>query len=106
MLKRPSPEIGCWYENIEQGSLFEIVSLDEEENTVAIQYFEGEIEEVELDSFLQLPLRAVEQPEDWAGPYEVDKEDRFESDFDQYGEENNELMAFDDSDHLHIVDDF
>ena len=106
MLIRLPPEVGCWYENTEQGSLFEIVSLDEKEKTVAIQYFEGEIEEMELDAFMQMPLRTVEQPEDWAGPYEVDREDRFESDFDQLGEENAELLEFDESDTLHIVDDF
>lgn len=106
MLRRAVPEVGCWYENIEQGTLFEIVSQDENENTVAIQYFEGEIEELELDTFVQLPLRIVEQPEDWSGPYEVDREDRFESDFDNIGEENAELLNFDDSGHLHLVDDF
>lgn len=106
MLRRAVPEVGCWYENAEQRTLFEIVSLDEDENTVAIQYFEGEIEEMELDTFVQLPLRMVEQPEDWSGPFEVDREDRYESDFDNVGEENAELLNFDDSGHLHLVDDF
>ncbi len=106
MLRRAVPEVGCWYENAEQGTLFEIVSLDEDENTVAIQYYEGEIEEMELDVFAQLPLRSVEQPEDWSGPYEVDREDRFESDFDGLTDENAELMMLDDSGDLHVVDDF
>ena len=44
MLRRTAPEVGCWYEEAEQGRLFEVVSLDEDESSVAIQYFEGEIE--------------------------------------------------------------
>src|SRR5690606_29732886 len=63
MLRRSSPEVGCWYEDAELGRVFEVVSLDEGENAVAIQYFEGEIEALEVDAFMQMPLRIVDQPE-------------------------------------------
>ncbi len=72
MLTRHTPEIGCWYENVEQGNLFKVVACDEESNFVAIQYFDGEIEELDTETFLKLPLRPSEQPEDWSGPFEVE----------------------------------
>lgn len=105
MLRRTRPEIGCWYEDAERGTLFEVVALDDDQNSIAIQYYDGEIEDMELDSFLQLPLRSVEQPEDWSGPYEVDRADRLESDFGSLPEETAEWQALDDSDNLHLIDD-
>lgn len=106
MLRRNAPEVGCWYEDAELGRVFEVVSLDEDDNAVAIQYFEGEIEALELEAFMQMPLRIVEQPEDWSGPFELDREDRYESDFDESFEEADELRLYDSDDSLHIVDDF
>lgn len=105
MLRRTSPEVGCWYEHAELGSLFEVVAVDEDDNLVAIQYFEGEIEEMELDSFIQQPLRQVDQPEDWSGPFEVAREDRFESDFAPGMEDAAGLTDFDAEDAMHIIED-
>lgn len=105
MLRRNAPEVGCWYEDAEQGRIFEVVSLDEDDNSVAIQYFEGEIEALELDAFLQMPLRIVEQPEDWSGPFELDREDRYESDFDEWTDEPHELRMLDGDGGMHIAAD-
>ena len=80
MLTRTLPEIGQWYENKDTGALFEVVAIDEQ-GLIATQYFEGEVEELDTDTFIKMPLRMTEQPEDWGGPFEVDAEDRFESDF-------------------------
>lgn len=106
MLSRSAPEVGCWYENAEMGRVFEVVSLDEADNAVAIQYFEGEIEALDLDSFMQMPLRIVDQPEDWSGPFEVGPEDRFESDFDAWSEDPEELRMLDDDIGMHIEEGF
>lgn len=102
MLNRTVPEIGCWYENPELGCLFEVVSLDEDDHSIAIQYYEGEIEALELEEFQQMPLRRVQQPEDWGGPFELDLDDRYESDFMNNPDESAELQHLDDGDNLHI----
>jgi hypothetical protein len=102
MLRRNAPEVGSWYEDAELGRVFEVVSLDEDDNSVAIQYFEGEIEALELDAFLQMPLRTIEQPEDWSGPFELDREDRYESDFADSFEEPDELLMLDGEGGMHI----
>lgn len=105
MLRRSAPEVGSWYQDAELGRVFEVVSLDEDDNAVAIQYFEGEIEALELDAFMQMPLRIVDQPEDWSGPFEVEREDRFESDFDNWSEEPEELRMLDGDGGMHIEDE-
>jgi len=76
MLRRRQPEVGTWYQNIEQDTLFEVVAVDEDEGMLAIQYYDGDLEELELETFWQLELRDAEQPEDWSGPFEIDQEDR------------------------------
>ncbi|OUS25605.1 hypothetical protein A9Q99_20690 [Gammaproteobacteria bacterium 45_16_T64] len=88
MLTRTLPVIGNWYENKDTGTMFEVVAMDDA-GLIATQYFDGEIEELDTETFLKMPLRAAEQPEDWGGPFEVDSEDRFESDFFAQQEEHS-----------------
>ncbi len=64
------PIIGNWYRNEETGNDFEVVALDEDAQTVEIQYFDGELEELELDAWYELPIEAIEAPEDWSGPFD------------------------------------
>ena len=73
MLTRHKPEVGTWYENLEDGELFEVVAVDEDSGFVATQYFDGALEELDHETFLKLPLRVAEQPEDWSGPFELDE---------------------------------
>ncbi len=72
MLKRVLPELGAWYQDIERDLLFKIIDLDEDVGFIAAQHFDGEIEELDLESFFKMPLKCAEPPEDWTGPYELD----------------------------------
>ena len=82
------PIIGNWYRNQETGNDFEVVALDEDAHTIEIQYFDGEIEELDLDDWYELAIEAIETPEDSAGPFDAivvddldyDKEDEEEDD--------------------------
>lgn len=68
-------EIGTWFFDNEHQTIFEVVASDESEATIEIQYFAGEIEEVELENWVQLDLRKIPAPEDWSGPFEIARED-------------------------------
>lgn len=108
MLRRIQPEVGIWYENTEQGMLFEVVALDDEESTLAIQYFDGALEEIDIETFWQLPLRTVDQPEDWAGPYEIEAEDRNDQETGDWSStQPDQYLPFDEfeSDSVRIYDD-
>ncbi len=41
------PVIGNWYRR-SNGSLFEVVAVDEQDGTVELQYFDGTIDELDL----------------------------------------------------------
>jgi len=52
-----------------------VVAVDEEDSTIELQHFDGTIEEVEFDSWLDLTAGPAEAPEDWSGSVDVDLED-------------------------------
>lgn len=64
------PRVGDWYRNREDGQLFEVVAFDEDEGTIEIQYFEGEIEELDIDTWFEIDLEVAEAPEDWSAPFD------------------------------------
>ena len=107
MLRRIQPEVGNWYENPEAETLFEVVAIDDDGSSLAVQYFDVELEEMDIETFWQLPLRTVEQPEDWSGPYEIDQEDRDDQDL-PLPMETDQYLPFDDfeSDGVRIYDDY
>ncbi len=65
-----NPIVRAWYRDRETERVFEIVALDEDDKTIEIQYFEGEIEELEFDTWYDLNLDTIAAPEDWSGPYD------------------------------------
>ena len=75
MPHRYRPSVGNWYKDIEYNTIFEVVAKDEDEGSVEIQYYDGEIEELDLDLWYQLDLKYIAEPDDWSGPYELSKED-------------------------------
>ena len=68
------PVIGRWFRR-PNGTLFEVVAVDEEDGTIEIQQFDGTIGEVEIENWPQLLLIEVSAPEDWSGSVDMDPED-------------------------------
>ncbi len=70
----PAPVIGEWYRH-PGGDSFEVVAIDPDDRTIEIQYFDGTIEELELEEWLENEIVATDPPEDWTGSVDVDAED-------------------------------
>jgi hypothetical protein len=68
------PSIGQWFRR-PNGTLLEVVAVDEEDSTVEIQFFDGTIDEVDLDAWRGQFLVEVSAPEDWSGSVDMDPED-------------------------------
>lgn len=73
MAKQLSPKIGQWFKRLDLNELFEVVARDDDEKAIDIQYFNGEIEELDFSSWKQLPITEAAAPEDWSGALEVEK---------------------------------
>lgn len=73
MATQIDPEIGRWFKRLDLNELFEVVARDDDDKTIDIQYFNGEIEELDMASWQQLPITQAAAPEDWSGALEVEK---------------------------------
>ena len=51
-MANPAPVIGEWYRRT-GGDSFEVVAIDPDDRTIEIQYFDGTIEEIDLDEWLE-----------------------------------------------------
>lgn len=58
------PSIGAWYQDLSAFQLFEVVAIDEQAQTVEIQYLDGSLGEFELEAWNHLHLAPAEAPED------------------------------------------
>jgi len=70
MNENNEPVINEWYRNREEDRIFKVVAIDEDSETIEIQYFDSDIEELDFDTWNALYLEPVPEPEDWTGPYD------------------------------------
>lgn len=68
------PKIGNWYRR-PNGTLFEVVAVDEDDGTIEIQLYDGTIGEIEIENWSNMLLVEVSAPEDWSGSVDMDPED-------------------------------
>ena len=87
------PVKGQWYENVEEDETFRVLSVDEDAELVEIEYLDGDIEEMDIDTWHEMDLEKIEEPEGWA-----DKDDEEEEDEDDLDEEDDEDDDWDDDD--------
>lgn len=74
----PQPGIGDWY-RLTGSDLFEVVAVDEDDGTIEIQYFDGTVEEMDIEDWrIQWEdgaLETAEAPEDWTGSVDVEPDE-------------------------------
>lgn len=88
------PVVGQWYENLEEEEQFRVLSLDEDSELVEIEYLDGDIEELDIETWHEMDLDRIEEPEGWS---ESDDEDDAEED-DDWDEEDDDEDDDDDPD--------
>lgn len=68
--------IGQWYTRWDKGEIFQVVGYDANSRTIETQTFDGDLDEVDLETWIGLPLAFLEPPEDWTGPVDdVERDD-------------------------------
>jgi len=107
---RIQPSVGKWYrltsgsENASDGDLFEIVALDADDGTIELQYFDGTVEEMDVEDWAAHcendELEAAEEPEDWSGSVDMEPEDGAASSADMDNEQRPGFRALDRVDRL------
>jgi len=69
-----TPTVGDWYQDI-SGNSFEIVAFDSVQALIEIQYYDGTIEELDLESWYEQMFISIEPPEDWSGSLDIERQD-------------------------------
>lgn len=67
---KADPVEGNWYEFVDEGRSFFVVTVDEDEGIIEIQDYDGDIDEIELALWHELDLEPIDPPEDWLGSLE------------------------------------
>lgn len=85
----PQPVIGAWYRRT-GGESFEVVAIDEDDGTIEIQYFDGTLEELDVEDWVtqweDALLETAEAPEDFTGPIDVEPEENVRNSDDYDGD--------------------
>ena len=58
------PDIGQWYAHTDKGELFQVVGRDGESRNIEIQYVDGDLDEIDAETWAMLPIERVQPPED------------------------------------------
>ncbi len=90
MSTRLLPEVGLWYAHRDKGQTFQVVAIDEHGGVVEIQDHDGDVDEIDLDSWRTMSLERAEAPEGWTGPLDDTEADDlgYGSDSDSAGRES------------------
>ncbi|HID98576.1 MAG TPA: hypothetical protein EYP57_10405 [Thermodesulfobacteriaceae bacterium] len=63
------PMAGKWYQDIDRKKVFQVLSVNQDEDVVEIQNYDGDLEQLSMAEWNEMILDMVEAPEDWAGPF-------------------------------------
>ena len=106
MARDYDPVQGQWYEDLEENEIFRVLSVDPDEEIIEVQYENGDIEEIDLDTWHELDLERAQEPEGWASDDDdEDEEEEDDEDEDDWDEDEDDDDWDDDDEDLDDEDD-
>ncbi len=76
MARDLEPRVGKWYKHLDKGQLFRVIDVDEDNDTIEVQHFDGDLEQFESSEWFEMDLARAAQPEDWTGPVDdIERDD-------------------------------
>jgi hypothetical protein len=96
------PVAGNWYRDLDEEESFLVLSVDEDAEMIEIQHVDGDVEEIDLDTWAELDLDPTDEPEGWSGSDGDDDDEDWEED----EEEDEDDWDDDDEDDDEDDDDY
>jgi hypothetical protein len=93
------PVPGQWYEDLEREETFKVVAVDPDDAVVRLQWLNGEVEELDLDTWNELDLEQAEEPEGWVDDDEDETGDDEDLDDDWDDDEDDDWDDDEDDDY-------
>jgi hypothetical protein len=69
------PQVDQWYAHSDKGQRFYVTAVDESEDSIEVQHFDGDIEEFSFDEWRALDIELSEEPENWTGALDIGERD-------------------------------
>jgi hypothetical protein len=82
MSRDHNPVPGKWYESLDDEEVFRVLSVDEDAELIELQYEDGDVEEIDYETWHELDLELTEQPEGWSDEEDDDEDDELDDDED------------------------
>ena len=96
------PEVGSWYRRADSEQLFTVLRIDEDDELIELQHYDGDTEEISIAAWHEMDLETAEEPEDWPGPRakaeDEDDDDRRDDDEDEDDDLDDDDDDWDDDD--------
>lgn len=86
MTTENDPIVGNWFLHLDKGQRFCVVAVDEKSETVEIQHFDGDVEEINLGDWYDMDIEISAEPENWSGSVDI-------GEIDDYGTEVTDTAA-------------
>jgi hypothetical protein len=83
MSRDHNPVPGKWYESLDDEEIFRVLSVDEDAELIELQYEDGDVEEIDYETWQELDLELAEEPEGWSGSEDDEEDEEFEEDEDE-----------------------
>lgn len=108
MARDLDPVAGKWYKDLDAEEVFQVLSVDPDEEILEVQYDNGDIEEIDLDTWNELDLDLTDEPEGWSGSEDeeedeeedLDEDDEDDDDWDEDDEDEDDEDDWDDDDDM------
>jgi predicted dehydrogenase len=100
------PVQGQWFEDLEENEIFRVLSVDPDEEIIEVQYENGDIEEIDLDTWHELDLERAQEPEGWASDDDKEEEEEEEEEDEDDWDEDEDDDDWDDDDDEDLDDDY
>lgn len=92
------PVVGAMYEDAE-GRSFEILTLNEDDGTIEVQYDDGTVDQIDIDAWYEMELQPVKPVPPWKEPDTgVEEEDEEEEKPKSDDEDDDDFDDYDDND--------
>ena len=85
-----NPVPGQWYESLEDEETFQVLSIDEDAELIELQYEDGDVEEIDYETWQELDLDLTEEPEGWSGSEGEDEDDEELEDDDEEEDDDDD----------------
>ncbi|MEC4747498.1 DUF6763 family protein [Methylomicrobium sp. Wu6] len=90
------PIVGNWYKDLENNLTFKVINIEDNEDSIEVQYLDGDIGEYDHESWYNSTFDFIEEPEDWSAPFDdLEDDDLGYTDLDEH-RRNPEDIDFED----------